>query len=105
MGLKMTQEAFVVGIDVSKDMLDVAILPTGEALRLPNTGKGWGKLTRRLVGKPVAVVAFEATGGYERGCSRPCTQRVCRRRGSIRAACATSPRHAAPWPRTIAWTP
>jgi transposase len=67
MGLKMTQEAFVVGIDVSKDMLDVAILPTGESLRLPNTGKGWGKLIRRLMGKAVAVVAFEATGGYERG--------------------------------------
>ena len=64
----MTQEALVVGIDVSKtDMLDVAVLPTGEALRLPNTGKGWGKLVRRLVGRPVAVVAFEATGGYERG--------------------------------------
>jgi transposase len=70
MGLKMTQDALVVGIDVSKDMLDVAILPTGESLRLPNTGKGWGKLTRRLLGKPVAVVTFEATGGYERGLLR-----------------------------------
>jgi transposase len=63
----MTQEALVVGIDVSKDTLDVAILPTGECFSVPNKGKGWGKLIRRLAGKPVAVVAFEATGGYERG--------------------------------------
>jgi len=63
----MTQEALVVGIDVSKDTLDVAILPTGESFSVPNKGKGWGKLIRRLAGKPVAVVAFEATGGYERG--------------------------------------
>jgi transposase len=67
MGPKMTQEALVVGIDVSKAMLDVAILPAGKGFSLPNKGKGWGRLIRRLSGKPVAVVAFEATGGYERG--------------------------------------
>ena len=63
----MTQDALVVGIDVSKDTLDVAILPTGESFTALNKGKGWGKLIRRLAGKAVAVVAFEATGGYERG--------------------------------------
>jgi len=67
MGLKMTQDAVVVGIDVSKDTLDVALLPTGESFSTPNKGKGWGKLVRRLAGRVVAVVAFEATGGYERG--------------------------------------
>ncbi len=63
----MTQDALIVGIDVSKDTLDVVILPAGESLKLPNKGKGWGKLIRRLAGKLVQVVAFEATGGYERG--------------------------------------
>ena len=63
----MTQDTLVVGIDVSKDMLDVAIWPNGESFRLANKGKGWGRLIRWLGGKPVAVVAFEATGGYERG--------------------------------------
>src|SRR5882672_10153526 len=63
----MAQVALVVGIDVSKDTLDVAILPTAESFSVPNKGKGWGKLIRRLSGKAVAVVAFEATGGYERG--------------------------------------
>lgn len=63
----MTQEALVVGIDVSRETLDVVILPTGEVLSLPNGAEGWRRLVRRLVGKPLAVVAFEATGGYERG--------------------------------------
>lgn len=63
----MTQEALIVGIDVSMATLDVVILPTGEALSLPNAAEGWRRLVRRLGGKPVAVVAFEASGGYERG--------------------------------------
>lgn len=63
----MTQEALIVGIDVSMATLDVVILPTGEALSLPNVAEGWRRLVRRLGGKPVRVVAFEATGGYERG--------------------------------------
>jgi transposase len=67
MGLKMTQEEIVVGIDVSKDVCDVAVLPTGETFQVANTAAGLGKLARRLRGKPVAVAAFEATGGYERG--------------------------------------
>lgn len=63
----MTQEALVVGIDVSMATLDVAILPSGEAFSLPNAAEGWRRLVRRLGGKPVRAVAFEATGGYERG--------------------------------------
>lgn len=63
----MTQEALIVGIDVSMATLDVVILPTGEAFSLPNAAQGWRRLVRRLGGKPVAVVAFEATGGFERG--------------------------------------
>jgi transposase len=62
----MTQEALVVGIDVSKDRLDIAILPTGESFQLANAPKGFGKLIRRLRGEAIEVVAFEATGGYER---------------------------------------
>jgi transposase len=63
----MTQEALVVGIDVSKAVLDVLILPGGEVLRLDNAASGWRRLIGRLRRETVAVVAFEATGGYERG--------------------------------------
>lgn len=63
----MTQEALVVGIDVSMATLDVVILPTGEAFSLPNAAEGWRRLVRRLGGRRPQMVAFEATGGYERG--------------------------------------
>jgi transposase len=63
----MTQDALVVGIDVSMEMLDVAIWPTGETLQVANSPKGFGKLIRKLRFTAVQVVAFEATGGYERG--------------------------------------
>lgn len=62
----MTQDAIVVGIDVSMARLDVAVLPTGESFQLANTPKGVGKLIGKLRLRKVEVVAFEATGGYER---------------------------------------
>jgi transposase len=51
------------GIDVSKDHLDLATYPAGEALRVPNTPEGCAALLARL--GPVRLVALEATGGYE----------------------------------------
>jgi len=54
-----------VGIDVSKDRLDVHVLPQGEAFSVERNGKGLGELVERL--KPFApnLVAVEATGGFE----------------------------------------
>ncbi len=56
----------VVGIDVSKQWLDVHILPSGEALRVSNDGKGLGSLMKQLEGVKPDAVGVEATGGYER---------------------------------------
>ena len=58
-------EPTVVGIDVSKDRLDVAILPSGEAFAVPRDSEGLDALIERL--RPLApqAVALEATGGYE----------------------------------------
>lgn len=55
----------VVGIDVSKDRLDVAILPGGEAFFVKRDAEGLDALAARL--RPLApeAVALEATGGYE----------------------------------------
>ena len=58
------QELFV-GIDVSKDRLDVHIHPIGEVLAYPRDEEGLGKLILHLTALPLAVVAIEATGGYE----------------------------------------
>jgi len=58
-------EPTVVGIDVSKDRLDVATLPGGEAFVVTRDAAGLDALVGRL--KPLApeAVALEATGGYE----------------------------------------
>jgi len=54
-----------VGIDVSKDRLDVHILPQDEAFNVERNSKGLAALVERL--KPLApsLVAIEATGGFE----------------------------------------
>lgn len=54
----------VVGIDVSKDRLDVHVLPSEEAWAVSRDSNGLGELCRRLAGMS-GVVAVEATGGYE----------------------------------------
>jgi transposase len=58
-------DAKYVGIDVSKDRLDVHVQPTGEAFAVARDGEGLVALVARL--KPLApsLVAVEATGGFE----------------------------------------
>jgi transposase len=53
-----------VGIDVSKDRLDVHVLPSAEAWATSRDAAGLAELCRRLEGMS-GVVAVEATGGYE----------------------------------------
>ena len=54
-----------VGIDVSKDRLDVHVLPGGECLALPRDETGLDRLTQRLTALAPALVVLEATGGLE----------------------------------------
>ena len=58
-------DAIVIGIDVSKDRLDVAVRPTGERLIFKRTGVGIEDLIARLGGLSPKMVAIEATGGFE----------------------------------------
>ncbi|TBB64784.1 IS110 family transposase [Rhizobium ruizarguesonis] len=55
----------VVGIDVSKERLDVAILPQGEVFAVGNDHAGIDELVARLKGIGVDAIALEATGGFE----------------------------------------
>ena len=57
-------ETFV-GIDVSKDRLDVHVLPPGEAFAVTRDGKGLEQLIERLQERKPTLVAVEATGGFE----------------------------------------
>jgi len=58
-------ERIYVGVDVSKDRLDVHVRPAGEAFAVARNGEGLEELNRRLGGLGVSLVAVEATGGFE----------------------------------------
>jgi transposase len=55
-----------VGVDISKDALDVALHPVGEEARFANDAKGIRALIKWLAPRRVARIVFEATGAYHR---------------------------------------
>lgn len=61
----MDETAVMVGIDVSKDRLDVHVLPSGQAFAVARDGEGLAELVARLAALRPALVAVEATGGFE----------------------------------------
>ena len=63
-------EAYTVGIDVSMDRLDVAILPGGQRLFVANDVAGWAELGVQLQRCAIAAIGLEPSGGYERGVVR-----------------------------------
>ena len=54
-----------VGIDISKDRLDIHILPQDEAFTVERNGAGLAALVERLGPLAPSLVAVEATGGFE----------------------------------------
>jgi transposase len=58
------------GIDVSKDRLDVMVLPEEQCSSVSNDAAGWDKLIEQLRGSSIAAIGIEASGGYERGVMR-----------------------------------
>lgn len=61
----MKEFPLFVGIDVSKDRLDVAVRPTGEVWQVPCDAQGISDLTARLSELTPDLVVLEATGGME----------------------------------------
>jgi transposase len=58
-------DATVVGIDVSKDWLDVHVEPCGEAFAVARDAAGLAVLVERLTRLAPHTVGVEATGGFE----------------------------------------
>jgi len=58
-------ERLFVGIDVSKDRLEVYVRPTGERLTVASDEAGITQLLGRLQVLQPSVIVLEATGGYE----------------------------------------
>ena len=54
-----------VGIDVSKDHLDIAVRPSGEVFAIERNPAGLEQLTLRLGALSPNLVALEASGGFE----------------------------------------
>lgn len=63
----MAQITPTVGIDVSKERLDVAVHPSGEPFSVSNDAAGWRVLRQRLRTIGARAIGVEASGGYERG--------------------------------------
>ena len=58
-------DAIVVGIDVSKDKLDIAVRPGGAVFGASRDAAGRDAVIARLAPLSPAAVAVEATGGFE----------------------------------------
>jgi transposase len=54
-----------IGVDVSKERLDVAVAPSGESMSITNSEDGIALLADFLKPKNPELVLFEATGGWE----------------------------------------
>lgn len=55
----------ICGVDIAKDWLDVRIEPGGMTARFANDAQGIGELAALCRAQGVALVAMEASGGYE----------------------------------------
>ena len=58
------------GIDVSKDRLDVVVLPEERFFSVSNDTAGWAELVARMRPLAVSAIGIEPSGGYERGIIR-----------------------------------
>jgi transposase len=65
----MESESYV-GIDVSKRWLDVRLHGESPSRKLSNAPVGWTSLVEQMRQVQPALIALEATGGYERGAAR-----------------------------------
>jgi transposase len=61
----MSKVERAVGIDVSKGLLDVAVLPEGESWSATNDEEGISQIVKRLKSLRPRLVVLEATGGME----------------------------------------
>ena len=58
----MPRKELFIGIDVAKDVLDVAIRPTGDAWQVTNDEVGIADLVKRLQALRPTLIVLEATG-------------------------------------------
>jgi transposase len=64
--MTIQSEKYYGGIDVSKAILDVFILPLKQSIQVTNDSKGIEKLIKKLHSWSNISIVMEATGGYEK---------------------------------------
>src|SRR4051812_20821782 len=62
----MSTILYFIGIDVSKDQLDIAIRPTNERKQFSNDDDGIDKLIQSFQSLSPSLIVLEATGSYHR---------------------------------------
>jgi transposase len=62
-----TSSEMYVGIDVSKDRLDVAVLGEARVWQVRNTADSIAELVKQMLQLNPELIVVEATGGYQRG--------------------------------------
>ena len=90
----MSNSACFIGIDVSKDQLEVAVRPTNEQMAFRNDDDGIDKLIERLQPLQPELILMEATGSYHQLV-------LARLLASGLAAMAINPRQARDFARAI----
>src|SRR3974377_25146 len=60
------REHFYGGIDVSKDRLDVMVLPDWKSFSVDNNAAGYSELVKRLRDLPIAAIGIEPSGRVRR---------------------------------------
>ena len=93
------QRTVFVGIDVSKDRLDVHLRPSGEAFCVPREGKGMDDLVIRLQDCPSPLLYWRRLAASKPLLRRPWPALGCRSVSLTRARSETSPARWAAWPR------
>jgi transposase len=63
--MKARSSEVFIGVDVSKERLDVAVAPSGETISFANSEDGIALLSEFIKPQAPALVLFEATGGWE----------------------------------------
>ncbi|MEO7838639.1 MAG: IS110 family transposase [Anaerolineales bacterium] len=63
--MTITEQECYVGIDVSKDRLDIAVLGQKQIIQVANTKKGITAYKKRMGQFKPKLIVVEATGGYE----------------------------------------
>ena len=66
MGNNDMPDLHFIGIDVSKDHLDVAVRPSGERMQFANQDDGIDQLIQRIRSFSSTLIVLEATGSYHR---------------------------------------